>query len=262
MSLTIKTCNIEGIPHKWELAKLLSTQAKLAETTLKSVFTEAIENLEGFRKTQFDPALKERVWSRVSADKLNQLKETYYLNFCDQILNGFSEAEVCEMLAEFNTIGNVTTSTYKARLISSSLNSYLPLEKAISKKIDSITLNWLSEISQTVQSELQQSVLNAIAIGNLKEVTSCLHNGVDPNIEIEGKNAIHLACEMGQLDILRELLDNGGQIDIKRSQNGNTPFQTALKYNQEAIKAELIARGVDVNQNCDPLSNEVKDNIN
>ena len=76
------------------------------------------------------------------------------------------------------------------------------------------------------------------------------------------QNIVHLACEKGNIDIVRELLDHGAELNGRSSKWNDTPLHRACVFGHTAVVAELITRGAIVNirnSNCwnTPLENAI-----
>jgi ankyrin repeat protein len=56
---------------------------------------------------------------------------------------------------------------------------------------------------------------------------------------------LHLACEHGQANLLRELIE-GGLVDVNR--NGKQGMELAIKYAYRDVMTVLLHRGVSVNE--------------
>lgn len=109
--------------------------------------------------------------------------------------------------------------------------------------------------------------------GNTKEATILLDSGANPNIKDNwGRTPIHLAASrrekqfvdlliakssadlnlliaaaMGMDDIVKLLIHNRENINIKDLADGSTPLHNALKNGHENIAKFLIAEGADIN---------------
>ncbi|CCW64705.1 unnamed protein product [Phytomonas sp. EM1] len=53
--------------------------------------------------------------------------------------------------------------------------------------------------------------------------------------------ALHIACELGQKQVVQVLLSKGASLDIRSKTNGYTPLHTALLNNQEDVAMTLLA---------------------
>jgi len=66
-------------------------------------------------------------------------------------------------------------------------------------------------------------------------------------IENGGKTLLMIAIEYGHLEIVRELLDRGADVNAVRTNTGATPLFFASLYGHLDIVRELLDRGADVN---------------
>lgn len=103
---------------------------------------------------------------------------------------------------------------------------------------------------------------NSIKKGDLKGVKNSLENGANPNLFIGKKSVLNVACEIGNLSIVRALLDKGANVNSQSGLWNNTPLHRACVFGYEPIVKELIYRKakVDVrNDNCwhTPLENAI-----
>lgn len=94
--------------------------------------------------------------------------------------------------------------------------------------------------------ELQNSIRN----GKLEAITQYVKDGKNINIQYNGRNALHVACDIGSPDAAKSLIESGIDIAIGRDDGkGITTLQNALnsfKCTPEII-ALLLEKGADVN---------------
>jgi ankyrin repeat protein len=105
-------------------------------------------------------------------------------------------------------------------------------------------------------------LINAVEAGDLSKVREALQKGINPNGSVGVQNIIHFACEKGNIDIVRELLDNGAELNSRSSKWNDTPLHRACVFGHTEIVEELIKRGSTVNvrnSNCwqTPLENAI-----
>ena len=77
----------------------------------------------------------------------------------------------------------------------------------------------------------------------------------DPNTkDIEGKTPLHIASQNGNISIVKALLNNGAELDVK-SKDGYTPFSLAVKYEMFPVIHELykLNRYIKDNNGRSPL---------
>ena len=90
-----------------------------------------------------------------------------------------------------------------------------------------------------------------------KDVEDLLSQGANVNAQLfEGSTALHMACSVLNLDVVRTLVLMGADVNVADGQ-GNTPLHEIVRYGdgvlkeqQEAVSAitmSLIEKGADVN---------------
>ncbi len=92
-----------------------------------------------------------------------------------------------------------------------------------------------------------ERLVHAVESGDLKEVKSALKDGADPCGITGTQNVLHVACERGNMDILRILLDYGADIDMISWKWRDTPLHRACVFGHIPIVAELIQRKANLN---------------
>lgn len=92
------------------------------------------------------------------------------------------------------------------------------------------------------------SLVLAAKDGNLPMVQSLLEKGVSPNVrDSEGVPALMWASEGGHIDIVKFLLDEGADVNAKRTKDGTTVLmETAEEGHTDVVKL-LLERGAKVN---------------
>lgn len=93
---------------------------------------------------------------------------------------------------------------------------------------------------------ISELLIDGIKTKELAEVKSALQKGADPNRIYEAGNIFHFACELGDLGIVRELLDQGASLDGKSWKMADTPLHRACIFGNSGIVKELLLRGADV----------------
>ena len=114
--------------------------------------------------------------------------------------------------------------------------------------------------------ELEERNILSLAIqrGNVTVVTKLaklLKHGVNPNSTTIGVvTPLHWASEKGEIEMVKELLNNGAFIDAQ-DQNQKTPLFRAVSQGKFAVVTELLKRGANPNItdsfNTAPLQNAV-----
>lgn len=153
------------INSKLYLAQLVAESVKGPEELLKSVFSDAMQQLEVVANISFESPMKEKVWSAVSNDKLKILNDTFIHEFCNKILKCFSDQEASIMLEERKKTGLIRTEAYLDQMgVVFDLNIEL-IHNAITEKANSIKDAWMLEIVEAVKKE-------GIALPESKQILS------------------------------------------------------------------------------------------
>jgi ankyrin repeat protein len=91
---------------------------------------------------------------------------------------------------------------------------------------------------------------NAIRSSNIDEINLLLADGIDVNIQYNGRNALHVACEGGSAEIVRLILSRGADVNARRDNgDGLTTLQNAIQgfnCSLEIINI-LLEKGSEVN---------------
>ena len=98
-------------------------------------------------------------------------------------------------------------------------------------------------LQQSPGIEKERALICAVQIGDLKTVESLVENGADINMLVEEENgvytAMHTAAWSPSEDILKYLIDAGGDVNMKDG-DGKTPYECAkdadLKANMKILK--------------------------
>ena len=79
-------------------------------------------------------------------------------------------------------------------------------------------------------------------------VDFCIKHGVDINAtDNSGDTALIMACSDSDVNVIKKLLDNGANINMKNPLNGNTPLITATAKKYVDVVKLLMESGADVN---------------
>lgn len=100
-----------------------------------------------------------------------------------------------------------------------------------------------------VDPKVLMDLLWAVKNGDLEKVEEIIaenqtHKAYIINKEVEGRNYVHYACDYGQLDVLKYLIQNGAHEDDD-DQYGIRPIQAAIWEDNIAIVEYLLSLGVD-----------------
>jgi hypothetical protein len=95
------------------------------------------------------------------------------------------------------------------------------------------------------------SLVDPVMYGDLAAVKSLLDSGADPNstediADIKGVTPLHIAAEMGHLEIARLLIQRGAKLDALTSTDTQPIHQAAMNGYDEVV-ALLLELGADVN---------------
>jgi len=77
-------------------------------------------------------------------------------------------------------------------------------------------------------------------------VKALIENGADVNANSGGTTPLKSASTLGRLDVVRELLDKGADIDIRDNEYGQTALIAASIFDHLDIARELIGEGADM----------------
>lgn len=90
------------------------------------------------------------------------------------------------------------------------------------------------------------SLADAIARDNMDELKRLLDQGVSVETPISVGDCtvpVHLACELGHLDALKQLVSRGARVNRVASADGETPLAFACRYGHAATIAWLVEHG-------------------
>jgi ankyrin repeat protein len=81
-------------------------------------------------------------------------------------------------------------------------------------------------------------LLDAVKRGDLATVRSLLQSRKDPNTaQPDGLSALHLAAQLGDIEIAKHLIDAGAKVDVKTRWGGYTPLHLAAG----AARGEMVS---------------------
>lgn len=287
MSSHIEALAVADIYSKWELAQRMSDHTKAPEQALKSAFDLAMQQLEIVAHAKFENSIKERILETISGQILKDIRETFMLEFCDHVLKSFSDEEATKMLKEHKKTGVVkkisdTELFTGSQLIQIAYEVYNLYQSSIidvvAKKALSMTdqlmpalvaaveikrielpeptkkatlMSFRSITESAVPTAFEMSLFAALTDGveteDLDKVREALQNGANPNGYIGVESIVHRACVTGNIDIVRELLNNRAELNNRSLRGDYTPLHRACWHGHTAVVAELIIRGAQVN---------------
>jgi ankyrin repeat protein len=90
--------------------------------------------------------------------------------------------------------------------------------------------------------------MDAVKQSKFDKIRSAIANGIDINtFSEEGKTALHIAAEWGNIEMIRFLIEAGANCEIRDEIFGLTPLMTAAHHNLPEVIAALLEGGADVN---------------
>lgn len=92
-----------------------------------------------------------------------------------------------------------------------------------------------------------KALSNAFKINMIDMIKLLLDNGADPTLDMSESAPIIQACEKGNLEIVKLLLDKGVKINKTYSRDDKTPLMQACYYGYYDIVQLLINKGANVN---------------
>ncbi|MBA3815904.1 MAG: ankyrin repeat domain-containing protein [Parachlamydiaceae bacterium] len=96
-------------------------------------------------------------------------------------------------------------------------------------------------------------LVDGVETGDLLKVKEAFKRGADANGIWETQNILHCACEKGNVEIVRELLENGAGIDSKSWRMSDTPLHRACIFGHAEVVKYLITQKATINirsKNC------------
>ena len=101
-------------------------------------------------------------------------------------------------------------------------------------------------------------LIQSFKIKNMSLFELYLKNGVKYSIINRDKETtLHIACEMGKLKAVKDLVEAGASLTVK-DVFGYTPFHNAVQFSQVDVVSYLITKGVDLNQGVLRLKRHTK----
>lgn len=92
------------------------------------------------------------------------------------------------------------------------------------------------------------SLEEAAKQGNLADTRYLLEKGVNPNEQLKfGHTPMHSAAWRGHTDLVRLMIDHGGDPNRRHARSGETPLIAAVRGNRPGTVAALIAAGASPN---------------
>ncbi|XP_072397456.1 uncharacterized protein [Diabrotica undecimpunctata] len=96
-----------------------------------------------------------------------------------------------------------------------------------------------------------QTLLIASQRGLLSVIMEFVRRGVDINVHsTKGHTLLHAACQFGQIEVVRYLLQNGAKVNSKSQPNDTTPIYFAVKHCHPEIINLLISYGALLENPC------------
>lgn len=100
--------------------------------------------------------------------------------------------------------------------------------------------------AQDAKADLNDQLWEAARKGDAAEVKNLLAKGVDVNAKFRyGATALSYACDKGHLEVVKVLLENGADVNVRDTFYQATPMSWALSKGHTAIVAALLAKGAE-----------------
>ncbi len=105
----------------------------------------------------------------------------------------------------------------------------------------------VSSVTQTIdEMEFERGIWQATIDNNLAHVKTLLGKGVSVNArDNSGYTALHYASRAGHIDIVRLLLTNNADPNVRTNSGKDTPLHRAAYQGHEPIVAALLLKGAD-----------------
>ena len=99
-----------------------------------------------------------------------------------------------------------------------------------------------------IAKKMDNTLRNAIYENDVKLVKELIDEGADVNkaLTTDGDTPLCIAARYGQLDVAQLLLDRGAEVN-KADRYGSTPLYIAARYGQLAVAELLLDKGAEVN---------------
>ena len=109
-------------------------------------------------------------------------------------------------------------------------------------------LPWSIIRKQRREDKVTCAFMDAVKQSKFDEIRSAIANGIDINtFSEEGKTALHIAAEGGNIEMIRFLIEANANCEIRDEVFGWTPLMTAAHHNLPEVIAALLEGGADVN---------------
>jgi alpha-tubulin suppressor-like RCC1 family protein/ankyrin repeat protein len=165
-------------------------------------------------------------------------------NWCGQLGDGTTN--YCSIPCKVNTTNNVIK-------VACGKNHSIAVQKDASvwewgatnvRKTGGIQLTPLKVTFKAVAIDNNSKLIDATIQGDVKKIKSLLKAGANPNyIDVYGSTCIMYASSKGRADIIKMLVEFGGDPNIARKENGSTALMIAAQTGQlEAAKALISVR--------------------
>jgi ankyrin repeat protein len=200
----------------------------------------------------------------VNAEDEEGATPLYYIEGEDDDTNDESEDEVTPLINLLKEKGAVKKLPLDAQLIKASKDGNIELVKDLIKQGASVNARNsygtpLLLIVASKEGERFSKILK-ILLDNGADI-----NNQDFDIPDYGETALHAACEIGDIDRIKMLIERGANINI-RNEFGDTPLHCAVLWGDIEVVKLLINNGADVNikdgsyEGCTPLEWAIKEN--
>jgi hypothetical protein len=112
-------------------------------------------------------------------------------------------------------------------------NTRLPKSSILSYNVDGFYFGKTSKLQELQAQEVRN--------------TGVMKGTLEKTKDIQETDKIHTAAQMGDLDLVRSMLDSGVDVDVRNYDRSGTPLVFAVIGSQVEMVKFLISRGADVN---------------
>lgn len=242
------------VTNKFKLTETLFPPNEASENFLRSVFQEAMKNLEETANTSFEASMKERVWERVSEHTLKDLNKILTNIIRKQVLFDFNEKEAANILLEMQEKEGVI-SDEKCLFKLNQLSIYLQLSESgiidiFQEKTSSLIKRWVRELITALTNEgIFFPKPEAIKAAASSQSTTPPDSATESALSISPKKSpfqeFISAIEAGNLNKVKEALQRGE--DPNAAIKGQNVIHLACDKGYFNITCELLNYGAELN---------------
>ena len=119
--------------------------------------------------------------------------------------------------------------------------------RCTSDSIDRKVLELLKPPCHHMASTNEGQLINAIANANLDAAKQLLESGANPDAVVNGNAPLMLASKLGNLDLVKMLIDHGASVDNNAlNSERRTPLMVAINSDNADVVGFLLAKGASV----------------